>query len=86
MSVTASGSEEFPQAERNSGGIPAVIADLMLIAPFNDLGTTETILRSHHGWPGDHRCNELAARYRFRRGTSFLPNGFWPLPQDNGPG
>ncbi len=48
MSVTASGSEEFPQAERNSGGIPAVIADLMLIAPFNDLATTETILRSHH--------------------------------------
>ena len=48
MSVTPSASEEFPQAEANSGGIPKAIADLMLIAPFNDLATTETIVRAHH--------------------------------------
>ncbi len=48
MSVTPSASLEFPQPEANSGGIPKAIADLMLIAPFNDLTTTETIIRAHH--------------------------------------
>ena len=48
MSVTPSASQEFPQSERNSGGIPQAIQDLMLIAPFNDLATTETIIDAHH--------------------------------------
>ena len=48
MSVTPSASLEFPQSEANSGGIPKAIADLMLIAPFNDLSTTETIMQAHH--------------------------------------
>ena len=48
MSVTPSASLEFPQSEANSGGIPRAIADLMLIAPFNDLATTETIIQAHH--------------------------------------
>ena len=48
MSVTPSASLEFPQSEANSGGIPRAIADLMLIAPFNDLSTTETIMQAHH--------------------------------------
>ena len=48
MSVTPSTSLEFPQSEANSGGIPKAIADLMLIAPFNDLTTTETIIQAHH--------------------------------------
>ena len=48
MSVTPSASLEFPQSEANSGGIPKAIADLMLIAPFNDLITTETIIQAHH--------------------------------------
>ena len=48
MSVFASGAEEFPQAERNGGGIPQAIADLMLIAPFNDLATTTAIVNAHH--------------------------------------
>ncbi|MYC36289.1 MAG: aminotransferase class III-fold pyridoxal phosphate-dependent enzyme [Chloroflexi bacterium] len=48
MSVTPSASLEFPQSEANSGGIPKAIADLMLIAPFNDLATTEAIVQAHH--------------------------------------
>ena len=48
MSVTPSASLEFPQSEANSGGIPKAIADLMLIAPFNDLATTEAIIQAHH--------------------------------------
>ena len=48
MSVTPSASLEFPQSEANSGGIPRAIADLMLIAPFNDLATTEAIVQAHH--------------------------------------
>ena len=47
MSVFPSASLEFPQSEANSGGIPQAIADLMLIAPFNDLATTETIVHAH---------------------------------------
>jgi glutamate-1-semialdehyde 2,1-aminomutase len=48
MSVFPSASLEFPQSEANSGGIPKAIADLMLIAPFNDLATTEAIIQAHH--------------------------------------
>jgi glutamate-1-semialdehyde 2,1-aminomutase len=48
MSVTPSASLEFPQSEANSGGIPKAIADLMLIAPFNDIATTEAIIQAHH--------------------------------------
>ncbi len=48
MSVTPSASLEFPQSEASTGGIPKAIADLMLIAPFNDLSTTEAIIQSHH--------------------------------------
>lgn len=48
MSVFPSASLEFPQSEANSGGIPKAIADLMLVAPFNDLATTETIIQAHH--------------------------------------
>ena len=47
MSLTPSLSVEYPQAQPNSGGIPKAIQDLMLIAPFNDLATTETIIRAH---------------------------------------
>ena len=47
MSVTPSASLEFPLSEANSGGIPKAIAGLMLIAPFNDLATTETIIQAH---------------------------------------
>ncbi|PKB71486.1 MAG: hypothetical protein BZY87_05430 [SAR202 cluster bacterium Io17-Chloro-G6] len=47
MSLTPSPSVEYPQAQANSGGIPKAIQELMLIAPYNDLATTETIIQAH---------------------------------------
>jgi glutamate-1-semialdehyde 2,1-aminomutase len=48
MSVTPSPAAEFPQAVSSSGGIPKAIEDLLLIAPFNDLDTTTSIIEAHH--------------------------------------
>ena len=48
MSVWPGAAEEFPQSVPGSGGIPKAIQDLMLIAPFNDLETTESIIQAHH--------------------------------------
>jgi glutamate-1-semialdehyde 2,1-aminomutase len=48
MSVTPSSAEEFPQAVPNSGGIPKAIQELMLVAPYNDLDTTSSIIEAHH--------------------------------------
>ena len=48
MSVTPSSAEEYPVAVPNSGGIPRAIQDLMLIAPFNDIETTTSIIEAHH--------------------------------------
>jgi len=47
MSLTPSASVEYPQAMPSSGGIPKAIQELMLIAPYNDLATTETIINAH---------------------------------------
>ena len=47
MSVFASASVEFPQAEANSGGIPRALSDLMLVSQFNDLDTTAAIVEAH---------------------------------------
>ena len=47
MSLTPQPSVEYPQAQASSGGIPKAIEDLVLIAPYNDLGTTETIIKAH---------------------------------------
>ena len=47
MSVFASASVEFPQAEANSAGIPKALNDLMLISQFNDLDTTAAIVDAH---------------------------------------
>jgi len=47
MSLTPPASVEYPQAMPSSGGIPKAIQELMLIAPYNDLATTETIINSH---------------------------------------
>ena len=47
MSVFASASVEFPQAEANSAGIPHALSDLMLVSQFNDLDTTAAILDAH---------------------------------------
>ena len=48
MSVTPSGGEEYPQAVANNAGIPSILQELMLIAPFNDLETTTSIIDAHH--------------------------------------
>ena len=48
MSVTPSTAEEFPVAVPNSGGIPRAIQELMLIAPYNDIETTASIIEAHH--------------------------------------
>ena len=39
---------DFPQAMPNSAGIPEVVKDTVLVAPFNDLDTTTRIIRQHH--------------------------------------
>ena len=48
MSVWPGVAEEFPQSVPGTAGIPRAIQDLMLIAPFNDLETTASIIRAHH--------------------------------------
>ncbi|MFN8455967.1 MAG: aspartate aminotransferase family protein [Anaerolineae bacterium] len=39
----------FPQAQPDSAGIPGVIPELVLVAPYNDLATTEQIIAEHAG-------------------------------------
>lgn len=43
----------FPQAQLDSAGIPRAIEELVLVAPYNDLATTEQIISEH--------AHELAA-------------------------
>lgn len=47
MSLTPPASVEYPQSLASSAGIPKAIEDLMLITPYNDLATTETIIKAH---------------------------------------
>ena len=47
MSVTPPASSEYPAAFINTAGIPKALQDLMLVAPFNDLETTTTIIEAH---------------------------------------
>jgi len=42
------GTPPFPNAVPNSHGIPGVLRDQVLIAPFNDLQTTAEIIAKHH--------------------------------------
>jgi glutamate-1-semialdehyde 2,1-aminomutase len=53
MSVMPRSPKAFPAAMADSAGIPHVITDEVLIAPYNDLATTEALIAAHH--------NELAA-------------------------
>ena len=53
MSVSPRSPKAFPAAMADSAGIPHVISDEVLIAPYNDLATTEALIAAHH--------NELAA-------------------------
>jgi glutamate-1-semialdehyde 2,1-aminomutase len=48
MSSSPSVPKDFPRAVPDSAGIPHVLEDQVLIAPFNDLGTTSAIIERHH--------------------------------------
>ena len=47
MSLAPANQVNFPQAVPDSAGIPAGVADEMLIAPFNDLPAVENLLSEH---------------------------------------
>ncbi|MBI3637464.1 MAG: aspartate aminotransferase family protein [Candidatus Rokubacteria bacterium] len=49
MSVSPRTPKAFPAATSDSAGIPHVLNDEVLIAPYNDLATTEAIIDAHHG-------------------------------------
>jgi glutamate-1-semialdehyde 2,1-aminomutase len=53
MSVSPRSPKAFPAAMADSGGIPHAISEEVLIAPYNDLATTEALIAQHH--------NDLAA-------------------------
>ena len=53
MSMAPRAQRDFPAAEPDSPGIPERVVSEVLIAPFNDIETTETLLRAH--------ADELAA-------------------------
>jgi glutamate-1-semialdehyde 2,1-aminomutase len=48
MSSSPSLPKDFPQAVPDSAGIPRVLEDQVLIAPFNDLDATSAIIERHH--------------------------------------
>jgi glutamate-1-semialdehyde 2,1-aminomutase len=48
MSLTPSGTAPFPSPEPSSGGIPKAVQETVLVAPFNDLTTTEDLMTRHH--------------------------------------
>lgn len=48
MSSSPRDRNPWPEASPDSAGIPDAIRDLVLIAPFNDLETTEGIIEQHH--------------------------------------
>jgi glutamate-1-semialdehyde 2,1-aminomutase len=47
MSSSPGAPKDFPQAVPDSAGIPHVLEDQVLIAPFNDLDTTSAIIERH---------------------------------------
>ena len=47
MSMAPKALHDFPQAEKDSAGIPKSIESEMLIAPFNDIETTASIIESN---------------------------------------
>ena len=53
MSTTPRSPKAFPAALADSAGIPHAISEEVLIAPYNDLATTEALIAQHH--------NDLAA-------------------------
>ncbi|HET7340899.1 MAG TPA: aminotransferase class III-fold pyridoxal phosphate-dependent enzyme [Methylomirabilota bacterium] len=53
MSVSPRSPKAFPAAMADSAGIPHALGEEVLVAPYNDLATTEALIAAHH--------NELAA-------------------------
>src|SRR5918996_870523 len=53
MSVSTRSPKAFPSPTFDSAGIPHVLGDTVLVAPFNDLATAEALIAAHH--------NDLAA-------------------------
>jgi glutamate-1-semialdehyde 2,1-aminomutase len=53
MSVSPRSPKAFPAAMADSAGIPHALGDEVLVAPYNDLATTEALIATHH--------NDLAA-------------------------
>jgi glutamate-1-semialdehyde 2,1-aminomutase len=50
MSLTPAQAPRFPAAEPSSDGIPGVVADEVLVAPFNDADTTTAIVERYAEW------------------------------------
>jgi glutamate-1-semialdehyde 2,1-aminomutase len=48
QSVSPRTPKAFPASQPDSGGIPHAVQDDVLIAPFNDLATTEALIAAHH--------------------------------------
>ena len=48
MSMRSSGTTPFPAPEPNSAGIPKAVQETVLIAPYNDIETTASIIEQHH--------------------------------------
>lgn len=48
VSISPKRNLPFPEGELNSAGIPQALSSLVLIAPYNDLKTTEDIIARHH--------------------------------------
>ncbi len=48
MSMSPSDPHDFPRPTPDSAGIPRAIEDQVLIAPFNDLETANSIIEEHH--------------------------------------
>jgi glutamate-1-semialdehyde 2,1-aminomutase len=53
ISVSTRSPKAFPAPTFESGGIPHAVGETVLVAPYNDLATTEAIIAAHH--------NDLAA-------------------------
>lgn len=71
----------FPQAEPDSAGIPEAIRDLVLVAPFNDLQTTEEIVTQH----GDELAAVIVEPYqRYIAPQSGFLAGLRELTRRNG--
>jgi glutamate-1-semialdehyde 2,1-aminomutase len=48
MSVSTRSPKAFPAPTADSAGVPHAIGETVLVAPFNDLATTEAIIAAHH--------------------------------------